>query len=516
MFRRFCVSIVLVTLVFGLLASVRLPAPGVAHAAEPAQATGHTMYLPVVVRSGGTNTTPAPTPPASADGAFFFEPKTRTASPGVAVDAQGGMHMAYYHDISEDDGGAHGIYSYCPPPAAQCTTESRWQRVRLFGPANAVQLQLTPAGKPRLLAEDTGLRNSVYLRTFYTYAECDQNCLNSAGWRSTEVATVLAGYIPDAREMARRSFALDRAGNPYLVVTDMGSNIDNEPRYGAFLYRCTANCTDAANWTATGVTPRDPDSGRGGSLESPVLRFTSANQPRILGVYYPAFNDGDTVSQVTYIACDAACDTPEHWSVTPVSARGNGPKPAWDLEITPQDQPRAVIYHEDTEDAVANQIVFFQCDAACTNAASWSSAHLGLPQEVGIGANLALDNAGRPRIAHLAQNGILVYSWCEQACASAENWLHGLAEQPAALDATKVVVIPSGCVPGIWDNYGVSLALDAQGNPRISYNATYQAQCAHNPKPGMPPTGGFYEIAHLVRMYVSPRPSGTCSGHQPA
>jgi hypothetical protein len=164
------------------------------------------------------------------------------------------------------------------------------------------------------------------------------------------------------------------------------------------------------------------------------------------------------------------------------------------------------MYHEDTSNERANRLFYFVCDANCTSTTAWTPVNLELDANIGLGADLALDAAGNPRMAHLASNGVLVYSWCEGGCTDQAKWLHGVAEKPEALSADDVVVIPSGCVTGIWDNYGVSFALDPQGAPRISYAATYQAQCPHSVPPGVPQTGGFYEIAHLIRLYFSPKP----------
>lgn len=415
------------------------------------------------------------------------------------------MHIAYYYYISQNDGGANVVYSYCPP-SANCMKESGWQRVRLFGPVTEVQLQLTPDGKPRLLAGYTGFNGSIYLNTLFTYAECNQNCLDATNWQTTEVGKVLVNVVAERRETPRRYFALNALGQPHFVATDYGTNVKNEPRYGSFLYGCEANCTDVTNWTATQFTSKDANSPYSASLNNAVLRFTSDNQPRILGEYYPVRSEPDSVTQITYFACDRGCDDTTNWGSASVSPRGNGSEPAWDLELDAQNRPRVVIYHQETKNTRENRLFYFQCDTGCTDAAAWAPVDLELPVNVGLSADLELDAAGNPRIAHLVDNGILVYSWCDQGCADTTRWLHGVAERPETLNTSNAVVIPSGCSAGLWDNYGVSLALDPQGNPRISYDATYQAQCAHSPVPGQQPTAGFYEVGHLIRLYFSSKP----------
>ena len=132
--------------------------------------------------------------------------------------------------------------------------------------------------------------------------------------------------------------------------------------------------------------------------------------------------------------------------------------------------------------------------------------NLGLEQTIGRGAALELDAQGRPRISHLINHGTLAYSWCNATCDQTTSWQHALADKLQALDATDPVAIPPSCVPGGWSNYGPTFALDAQGNPRIAYNAVYYADCINLPHPGLPPTSGYQEIAHRVRVFFGPQP----------
>ena len=455
--------------------------------------SAHKVYLPAV-----TNSRTPPPPPSNADGAFFFEPQTRTTSSNVAVDAQGGTHVVYYYDISENAGGANVVYSYCPAPASNCVKESGWQRVRLFGPVREVQLRLTRDGEPRILAGmvEVGTYGGLFMN--YTYAECNQNCLNGANWKSVKVDSVRMSYFAEPRETPRRYFALNRLDQPFFVATDNGSNVSDSSRYGSFLFGCKANCTTQANWTATRFTAKEPDHLYAAALHNAVLKFTTTNQPRIFGEYYPASSYPGDITQSAYFACDSACDQSTSWKFALLTPRGQGPKPAWDMELDAQNRVRVVVYHEDTGDERANRLFYFTCDANCTSAAAWTPVNLELGANIGLGADLALDAAGNPRIAHLASNSVLVYSWCEGSCTDQAEWQHGVAEKPEALSADDVVVIPTRCLAGIWDNYGVNLALDPQGAPRISYDATYQAVCS----------GRFEEVAHLIRMYFTTTQTG--------
>lgn len=481
----------------------------------------YTVYLPGVSQGSRTTTTlptttpppatptpspnpsPAPEPPAN-NGALFLEPDQKTAGPNMLTDAQGGLHTAYFYYISENEGGPHVVYSYCPS-ATQCSTSDKWARVSLPMLADEVQLQLTPDGHPRILSARSfvGTPSGIFLT--YTYAECDQNCLDAANWSSVDVTAARQGYMLDPRELPRRYFALDRQGHPHFVFSDSGSNLGNgEQRYGSYIYGCDADCTVAENWSGSLYTHPDPNGGyRGDVVGSPVLKFTSTNQPRVFGQYFPALADFGFVTPISYFACDDGCDSDANWTRTDLTPRGNGPEPGWDLELDANDHPRAVVYHEETKDDTNQRLFYYQCDSNCTDASAWQAVNFELDQTIGRSPDLSIDAAGHPRIAHLVNHGALAYSECNNACDQAGNWQHNFAEKVEALDTTDPVAIPPSCAPGIWSNYGVSLALDPQGNPRIAYNAVYYANCLNLPHPGRPPTSGFQEIAHRVRVFYA-------------
>ncbi|HEU5090588.1 MAG TPA: hypothetical protein VFT99_24210 [Roseiflexaceae bacterium] len=471
-------------------------------------------FLPLVVAPSSNPSSPTPTDPVptpgGADGALFLEPGQKIASPTILADAQGGLHAAYYYYVAAVNN-PDAVYAYCPPPATQCLDAGNWQHVRVFGPVGEVQLQLTPAGQPRLLAASLTSGYAGRLLQTYQYAECDAGCLNAQNWHKADITTTQIGYIPDSRELTRRSFALDHAGRPRFVFYDFGSGDYPNERHGGFYYQCDAQCADASNWQGSRFTHVDPENeSRSELVVSPVLKFTSANQPRVLGKFN-GLDGFDTTMYIAYFACDNGCTSDANWNRVAIAPSGSGPRPAWDLELDHSDRPRAVVYHEDVsgDTATSQQLVFYACDANCLDAGAWQNLNFNpdVPHNVGQGADLALDSQGRPRIAHLVNNGALAFSWCDGACLQAPNWRHVVAEDTPALDADGNVIIPTSCVQGVWDNYGASLVLDANDDIRIAYNASYQAQCPNlPPEPGDPPTNSFQEVAHSVRVFFSPKP----------
>lgn len=63
------------------------------------------------------------------------------------------------------------------------------------------------------------------------------------------------------------------------------------------------------------------------------------------------------------------------------------------------------------------------CDNACSNGSNWNKTSVGVPDEEGIGSDLELDSAGRPRMAFLTSSE-LGYTWCNGNCATPVQVAH--------------------------------------------------------------------------------------------
>lgn len=469
-------------------------------AAAPAtpEASSTQVFLPLVRRSGDLA---PPPPPSGADGALFMQPDTKVAGPSLRVDAQGGMHLAYYDAVPLAEHPAV-TYAYCPPPAAQCADGSTWQRLRMGDQIDMAQLELTPAGHPRLLLGYHDLASSYEV---FIYGECDSNCTaGESAWQFVGVTTRALGaagisdfYLPN------RSFALDPQGRPAFAFYD-NDYVNREPDHiGGYYFACQSGCTDAASWTETLFTLR---SGYYNELVSqPVLKFTGDGKPRILAQLFPLSQTGEP-SGLYYFSCDSACDDGASWGRTLVADRGAGPYPAWDLALDGQDRPRAAFYKYDAGDGTAQTLFYLWCDAGCA-AGGWSQLDLGLPKGDGIGADLELDAAGRPRIAYLSDTQ-LGYAWCDGGCTSAAGWQHGYADDDATMERDYPIARPVTCSAGIWDSYSPSFDLDPSGDPRMAYDASYKAYCQYQDptNPSKPPTSEFREIWHSVRTVFAPQP----------
>ena len=84
----------------------------------------------------------------------------------------------------------------------------------------------------------------------------------------------------------------------------------------------------------------------------------------------------------------------------------------------------------------------------------------------------------------------LGYAWCEAHCESLNaQWQLVLAEDDSAIDQDLHVPLLPTCERGGWfGGLRPKLSLDAQGNPRIGYDAEHKQECLRNPDDPNDPT----------------------------
>jgi hypothetical protein len=91
------------------------------------------------------------------------------------------------------------------------------------------------------------------------------------------------------------------------------------------------------------------------------------------------------------------------------------------------------------------------------------------------GIDLQFDRQGRPRVAYQELGGGLGYAWCDAGCETdGVQWRSKEVESADALSQDYDILPIRRCSVSTWFG-GVrpSLALDAQGNPRIAYDAQH-------------------------------------------
>lgn len=482
------------------------------------------MYLPIVGNGTGTGgghgggngggpTDPGPQPER---GGLFFNQAVKNNSADIEVDAAGGMHAAYGY-FTPDAEHPPAVYTYCPGPARACADPAAWRAVPLGDLVEEVQLALTPAGQPRMLIVTTSTVLSG--GKDYYYAACDAGCVEPSGWALTLLTSTHGTAVQDISDqrLPQRSFALDPQGRPRFVYQDRNYFYAEPDHIGAFYAWCDEGCSDAANWYEVKVGREINEQWRRDNeiFDYPSLTFTPDGSPRIVTRIFGFNEDGSAAPEgLYYLGCDAGCDERSGWGRVFLIPTGGGsyPHPSWDLALTADGRPRIAIFTGDgLQPAELNKrLLYLWCETGCLDQAGWQYNNVGLASESGQSADLELDAAGRPRLAWIASNGDLGYAWCDSGCESdPAPWQQQIVETEDALRQEHPQAIPGHCDADVWEGLAPALALDAAGNPRITYDVSVEARCSYDTTPGDPsdqPTIKFEPVWRGVHLAFFPQP----------
>lgn len=393
-----------------------------------------------------------------------------TYGASIGVDGSGGVHVAFgllgHYNQAED---GDSSYAYC---AANCTKKENWQFLHL-GDSSEVRLALDPTGRPRLLLATPGEIDGDYQQVSYRYGVCDSGCTQAANWRFITVAEVTdsVAWVGGRENENNRYFALDPEGHPAFLYT----RFDTEDPYRGYLDYATCaapdptSCIEPAQWSITTLAHTN-------FPESPSLDFAGPGQPRAA----IQVNNG-IESALWYTACNQNCTDAGRWSWRRVTATSYYETVTFSLRLDGQGRPRLAFYsgayNADPSPFANDQLYYLWCDEGCAQGEdpTWHGVTIGLPTLSGHDVALALDDQGRPYMVYSDSNQGLGYSWCTQDCASTGAvWNHSVAESSASLSDNYEVLPIRRCTVSTWFT-GVrpSLALDAQGNLRIAYDAQH-------------------------------------------
>ncbi|MBI5566053.1 MAG: hypothetical protein HY870_14250 [Chloroflexi bacterium] len=452
------------------------------------------VYLPLVSRP------PAPPLPPPTRAAFFMQPQAKTGSSSIAVDAFGGLHLAYADYLPFADHPA-AVYLYCAP-GANCAIGGSWNGVALADYVNEVQLALTRSGQPRLLIRAKS--QTAGLDWDYVYAECNQTCTDPLEWTGAWIVGSYGTSIFDINDdtSPQRSFALDRQDRPRFIYQDRNYPIEPD-HIGAYYMACEADCALGANWTETLITPRTEFDYE--VVQYPSLAFTAAGQPRVAAMIDPLGSD----TAFYYVACDSNCHDVDQWQRVKLFERDSGPYVSWDIEVDKNDQPRIAFYKGATLDNTGERLYFASCNSNCLNDAAWQKLNLGLNSGVGKHPDLEFNPQGQPRIAYIRSLGDgLGYISCDTGCEGAQaNWHSTTVETATTLDQEYPVARPPHCNAGLWSSLTPVLSIDTGGHPRVAYDAVYNTQCLYDdPNDGLPPYLVWHQLWHSVRGVIFPQP----------
>jgi hypothetical protein len=498
----FCVYASSVIMVLALLSSLHAAAPALAGEDAP---PGPQVFLPVVssgasgqgngqapptttATATATATSPAtatatatptvtPTPPATIDGAFFVDTETRSSSADIEIDGKGGVHTAFYfrQEVNGKDTQSM-IYLYCPGPIEACggTDSGKWSGINAFYGVSDVQLELNPAGQPRILVRADSV---VYSGGWdYIYVECDENCTDGNSWQGEIVASTSGTSSFDVTHMQlpQRYFALDPQGRPRFVF--LNRNFSVEPDlYGGYYAWCDEECATPSNWQIGSVTEGwNTQFNDWEPLLYGALTFTKTGAPRLVAQLDPLVGEAG----IYYFACDGGCDQVAGWERVLLAPRGQGAELSWDISLDADDRPRVAYYPAALPDNSGERLHYAYCDAGCLDPGAWTHLNLGLGVMDGQGPDIELDGQGRPRVAYALYNaGGLGVAWCNDNCGDVGAWQNRIVESRDDLYTAWPVAYPAHCDGGIWDGLTPTLVVDAGGAFRVAYDTTYHARC---------------------------------------
>lgn len=448
--------------------------------------------------------------------AHFLAPDLSSAGAAVAVGPDGSVHMtaATYNDGGDDA----VLYAHC---AADCARRENWRGVTMPVPrAIRAEIALTPGGAPRLLilaaaADNPGGRDFIYAECGAREAEgVPDACFGPGGWAIGRVASNHETAMGNFFELLlpQRTFAVDHRGNPRFVMTD--SNYLVEPdHYGAFYMSCDGGCTDPRNWTETNLALQ-----AGYSTESftrPVLALGPSGSAHVLAWVFAFAPDGsDLPDDLYYYECLANCTDGRSWQRASLINAGSGsyPSPTWDLAIDPRGRPRAAVFMGggSESDDLDYTLIYLWCDSgACTGDESWGGWVVQGEGSHGESPALAIDAAGRPRIAFLTSRALPALAACDRDCeGEAPEWSAWEFEAEPDMAADRPTAIPFTCDAELWNAMSPDLALGPDGSVHVAYDVSVQARCLYQEFMDPQITYEFHEIWRGVRLAALP-PVGT-------
>lgn len=391
-----------------------------------------------------------------ATSAKFFLPTgepDNTSAPTVEIDPKGGIHAVY-----PAYAGGDAYYAYCP---ADCAGEGQVKVVHLVteGSVANAMLALDAAGSPHVLL---AAAQAVY------YAHPSGDPTAQASWRTAKVLE-----HGGAREVTGEAFALDPAGRPrFLMHTTVAYLGVGQKAPETHWVACDAGCDDASGWTSTRISTE--------MWQSASLRFDKDGRAKVAAVVRTGMSDSSSGKDTgAYLECAGDCAEEASWKgigfglAYSSSLEAVTMKPAISLALTKAGRPRVLFMGREEETSNKRFILYLECDADCASDASenWKAMKVTDDDRIGAGIDLALDGADHPRFVYTASYNIGL-AYCDSAsCAGPEaKWDVTKVEAGSDMPPDQIILWPN-CTVGAWFLHSPSIALTADGRPRVGYQA---------------------------------------------
>lgn len=380
----------------------------------------------------------------------FFLPTgepDNTAAPSVEVDAEGGIHAVYPVFAG---GGAY--YAYC---ASDCAGPEDVSVVALAtdGSVDDAMIALDVAGRPQLLL-------STFHHVYYAVPSGDFR--DAASWQVADIVDH-DGKLTVTGE----ALALDPQGRPrFLMHTPVAYLGVGQKPPETWFASCDDGCLDPNAWTGTKIADE--------IWQANHLRYDATGVAHLAASVRAVQPNGSIVDLGAYARCDGDCADGASWQGTgllPAFANeldAVAIRPAISLALGEGGVPRIALLAADELD---RNVVYLSCDSGCTSGDAWSYKVLVDAHELGAGIDLALDAAGSPRLV-FTQSYTIGLAHCEGTACEAEGvgWTIDKVEGGGDMEPDATFLWGS-CNVGAWFLHSPSIALDAQGRPRVGYQA---------------------------------------------
>jgi hypothetical protein len=442
--------------------------------------------------------TVSPTPPAASNAGFFILQDWLSYNAAIAIDLQGGAHLAFYlsderHDHEKRNQAAY--YTYCPPPAASCKDPTRWGGlVQFSSQVGEVQVVATTDNKPRLLVRRNGSRAYEY-----EYYACNQNCLEGQNWSGLHV-TEAAGVEINTALSPQHSFALDSQNRPRFVYSNgWGIGKDTAIYYTA----CdAADCTQPGSWKEVPIHGPIQYKTVTGDYASLVF---DGDKPRVVS----RLNLSGLPDGVFYYQCDEDCATSSiYWGYRRIKHPEGKMWANWDLALDTNGLPHLALYEPAPINiTVGGKLYYAWCNVACQADVSIPFTMTHVASGEGLNVDLAIDPQGRKHMVYDAgQRAALAELWCEAGadCTQAATWQHRNLETSQQLQAQFAPASPLNCDQEnrAWLDAVPKVTFDAQGTMIVGYDIKNVTTCYYQDpnNPGGPLKSKVERLWWAVRL----------------
>jgi hypothetical protein len=325
--------------------------------------------------------------------------------------------------------------------------------------------------------------------------------------------------------------AVTSDGKPRLLVRRSGARF-NEYDY----FACDSACTEPENWSGVIVAEDAGGDLNGFALGNHYFALDANDRPRFVygngwgngrpnGIYYAwcdaadcaqpdswqltrayvgpdnvttsgeaaslAF-DGDKPRMVInrytsglptgvlYLSCDGQCDATDGWQATELPPPGARAWTSWDLALDSAGRPRLALYEPGGIDiAVGGALYYGWCDADdCAQSDAWQFRQVAAGE--GRNADLIIDGQGRTHMVYDAgQRGVVGHRWCDTGCTDAGSWQRRILETNEQLMAEFAPASPLSCSQQevAWLDALPSASVAPSGELVVAYDAKFVARC---------------------------------------